>query len=303
MLLDRGVASRDPQTGAIFCRRMVRDEENREAFREAGRTGGNPALCKNYNSPGFVYAIKRLGDGAIKIGIAVNVANRMRKIAKTLKGDEKGLGLVPLASMPVDDMGTVESELHRRFSSSRISGEWFKLSSEDEAALIATLKGQKPGPLPSSSKGKARASSSSSVSTSANIGGRASRPRDEAFEALCEVCGWDYKTLTRSGRGKVNSALSEIRQVAPDVTAGQIRHAAHNYSRKYQGGFGPNAISSHWAECATGQPEAERAKDAARSKLLAERATLLALPSTDDQEAIEARRSRLADIERKLSQL
>lgn len=36
-----GVASRDPDTGALYCRRMVRDEDLRRKKAEAGRIGGS----------------------------------------------------------------------------------------------------------------------------------------------------------------------------------------------------------------------------------------------------------------------
>lgn len=45
-LLACGVASRDPATGALLNRRMVRDEEIRNIRRNAGKKGGNPALLK-----------------------------------------------------------------------------------------------------------------------------------------------------------------------------------------------------------------------------------------------------------------
>lgn len=45
-LLDSGVASRDPETGALMCRRMVRDEQLRKVRAESGKKGGNPALLK-----------------------------------------------------------------------------------------------------------------------------------------------------------------------------------------------------------------------------------------------------------------
>jgi hypothetical protein len=45
-LLTYGVASKCEETGALICRRMVRDEELREIRRSAGKLGGNPALLK-----------------------------------------------------------------------------------------------------------------------------------------------------------------------------------------------------------------------------------------------------------------
>lgn len=45
-LLEYGVASVDQESGALVCRRMVRDEELRKIRQEAGKMGGNPALLK-----------------------------------------------------------------------------------------------------------------------------------------------------------------------------------------------------------------------------------------------------------------
>lgn len=41
-----GVASREQDTGALFCRRMVRDEYIRQIRQESGKKGGNPILLK-----------------------------------------------------------------------------------------------------------------------------------------------------------------------------------------------------------------------------------------------------------------
>jgi hypothetical protein len=46
LLVERGVASKDQETGAIYCRRMVRDEEIRKTRAECGKLGGNPLLVK-----------------------------------------------------------------------------------------------------------------------------------------------------------------------------------------------------------------------------------------------------------------
>ncbi len=45
-LLTYGVASREPSTGALMCRRMVRDENLRKVRANAGKQGGNPVLLK-----------------------------------------------------------------------------------------------------------------------------------------------------------------------------------------------------------------------------------------------------------------
>ena len=43
-LLSAGVLDRDPETGALMSRRMVRDEKLRKVRTEVGKKGGNPAL-------------------------------------------------------------------------------------------------------------------------------------------------------------------------------------------------------------------------------------------------------------------
>lgn len=45
-ILTLGVASREEDTGAIYCRRMVRDENLRQVRTESGKKGGNPNLVK-----------------------------------------------------------------------------------------------------------------------------------------------------------------------------------------------------------------------------------------------------------------
>jgi hypothetical protein len=45
-LLTRGVASIDTETGALMCRRMVRDEMLRRTRSNCGKLGGNPFLLK-----------------------------------------------------------------------------------------------------------------------------------------------------------------------------------------------------------------------------------------------------------------
>jgi uncharacterized phage protein (TIGR02220 family) len=53
-LLESGVASRDPDTGAIMSRRMVRDESLRKVRSEVGKLGGNPDLLKQKPTKGVI---------------------------------------------------------------------------------------------------------------------------------------------------------------------------------------------------------------------------------------------------------
>ena len=150
ILLTYGVAKRR-EDGAIFNSRMVKDESLRKSARENGHQGGNPALKGDYKAPGFVYAIRRASDGAIKIGIAQNVTNRFNKLKYTHKGDLLTLEGV----MPSQDMGKDEAALHREFTDDCILGEWFKIEGQKLEKLF-TLMGITKG----DKKGGARASSS-----------------------------------------------------------------------------------------------------------------------------------------------
>jgi len=55
------------------------------------------------------------------------------------------------------------------------------------------------------------------------------RPRDELFEALAEVEGADLGSLTRSARGKLNSAAKQLRDIG--ATADDVRARAATYRR------------------------------------------------------------------------
>lgn len=159
-ILSYGVASLD-DSGAFICRRMVRDEFTREVSREGGKTGGNPKLTFGYNQPGFVYFVRRGGDGAVKIGIAKNVTNRVYKIRYQMRPHTIEL----LGFVAVEDMGKEEAALHLKFKQQCIGGEWFSLS-EDQISSLGKDDFDHKGKNKGEPNGKPRASSSSSSSSS-----------------------------------------------------------------------------------------------------------------------------------------
>ncbi len=125
-LLNYGVASLCDETAALICRRMLRDEEVRIIQKNFGKQGGNPALCENYNMPGFVYLIQRSGDGKTKIGISENPTRRLYRLRST----HKGQSLEMLGSFHVQDMGYTESCLHKKYASVA-DGEWFSIGNSE----------------------------------------------------------------------------------------------------------------------------------------------------------------------------
>ncbi|CBJ38307.1 protein of unknown function [Ralstonia solanacearum CMR15] len=152
-LFDAGVPSRTDD-GCICSRRMVRDEQLRNARAEGGKKGGNPDLVGGYNQPGFVYVARRQSDTAVKIGISTDPAKRVYKIRQQFKGDQIDI----IGKYLVEDMGAVEAEMHAAFSENHLGGEWFLIGSDGLSLLDIRLK----------AKSKATSTPSSSSSSSEN---------------------------------------------------------------------------------------------------------------------------------------
>ncbi len=92
------------------------------------------AEAKAWRERTVVYFIQQRvdgGDGPIKIGVSADVADRVSKLQVGC-----AYPLVLLATMKGDD--TTEYNLHTRFASARLSGEWFRPVPE-LLAFIATL--------------------------------------------------------------------------------------------------------------------------------------------------------------------
>jgi len=75
--------------------------------------------------------------------------------------------------------------------------------------------------------------------------------RDLAWEAMVEVCGY-HAPVTETERGRINSALKELRKVYPDSTmyaiAVDVRARAEVYLRKFPGmELTPQALVGNWS--------------------------------------------------------
>jgi hypothetical protein len=81
---------------------------------------------------GFVYLVC-CGD-RYKIGRTRDVAKRLRSLQTAAS-----LPLVLVASAAVEDSAASEAELHRRYAHRRTHGEWFALTPDDLAAIVAEI--------------------------------------------------------------------------------------------------------------------------------------------------------------------
>lgn len=74
------------------------------------------------------------------------------------------------------------------------------------------------------------------------------RPRDELFEAVCTVCGVDWRNLTDSERGKYNAATAQIRKAGGTAEEVPVRGA--NYRRHFTTTLTGPALAGNWSLCA-----------------------------------------------------
>ena len=87
----------------------------------------------NSSTPGFVYFL--CSGKFVKIGFATNLLRRMDEIGSKMPG-------LRLKAYMLGTMAK-ERELHRRFASSRVQGEWFRTSKELRAVMRAATKVKK----------------------------------------------------------------------------------------------------------------------------------------------------------------
>ena len=74
--------------------------------------------------------------------------------------------------------------------------------------------------------------------------GKSLRKRDEAFDAMLYVCGWDYESLTEEARGWVNGALPSLRKL--DASYDEIVTRGRHYFLTYRQRPTPSALVKHW---------------------------------------------------------
>jgi hypothetical protein len=82
-------------------------------------------------------------------------------------------------------------------------------------------------------------------------GGRA---RDELYETVIEVCGWDPRHITDSARGRANAALKELRKLNPVPDADDLRLLAADLQACYPGiVLTPQALTNNFPDWTAGK--------------------------------------------------
>lgn len=119
----------------IISRKQKKMMDISNTRREAGSEGGNPKLAKNYNKPGYLYAMQRPSDGWVKIGISTNPEKRIYKIRQQFQEPEIEL----IGCLFVQDMGFEEGKTHSMFFAKK-NGEWFNLNDLEIKNLKILLK-------------------------------------------------------------------------------------------------------------------------------------------------------------------
>ena len=75
---------------------------------------------------GWIYAIRRGSDGAVKIGFSISPERRICSIRREEWRQPDSFSIV--SSVRVGDMVLAERSAHARLSHRQVSGEWFALS-------------------------------------------------------------------------------------------------------------------------------------------------------------------------------
>jgi hypothetical protein len=80
--------------------------------------------------------------------------------------------------------------------------------------------------------------------------------RDELFEAVAEACGITVAELTKTSRGPMNNAVSQLRSVG--ATPGQVKVRANRYRQRYPDtALTPTALVKHWPSLAEQNPSGQ----------------------------------------------
>ena len=86
---------------------------------------------------------------------------------------------------------------------------------------------------------------------------KAARPEDPLWNAMLAACGIDGTTITKTGRGQVNAALKELREIG--ATPADIDAKAKVYRKTWpDASLTPSALVKHWAALATKAEQVKR---------------------------------------------
>lgn len=74
--------------------------------------------------------------------------------------------------------------------------------------------------------------------------------QQEMVQAICDVCGWDWRELPRSAFGSIGKVAAELIEV--NATPEDVHRRAEVYSQKFTFGHSkavltPTALLKHWA--------------------------------------------------------
>lgn len=145
---------------------------------------------------------------------------------------------------------------HDRLESEREKQDAWRAKSSAGGLKSAELRASKSAPINGHSKGASttlptkRQHSCLQSSDSINLASAPpQRARDLIFEALSAIDGADLEDITKSARGRINKAKSEIKAVCPELSSELIMARASRYKRLHPDWpLTSSALASHWAE-------------------------------------------------------
>lgn len=85
---------------------------------------------------GYVYLIQTKDNANIKVGMSINLTNRLKSFNSSMGGNIKLVGFIYC-----ENYQELEKEIHIEYNEKRIVGEWFRLSSKDCENIIENYNG------------------------------------------------------------------------------------------------------------------------------------------------------------------
>jgi len=199
------------------------------------KTGRIPKMLEELSAIGFL-SVTSSDDGK-QIGHITNFLEHQRINRPTAsKHSRKPHAALTESSVSPHSLLTHDSVPERKGTGNR-ERKGVVSSDDDEPELTLESANQPPSP-PAGSDAKKK---------------KGGRERNELLDALAVVGGGRVETVTRAMWGEAAKALSDIREVCPDVTASMIVAAASAYRNEWtNASLSPSALAKHWGKFAPG---------------------------------------------------
>ena len=129
-----------------------------------------------------------------------------------------------------------------------------------QKANVWTLHRAEPNTHPRAGRGRTSASGGASpvrpkldsgeLESATDVARGTASTRNSTFDALAAACGLDYDQMTERERKACGVASAQLAKLTDVPDEAEMRRRARNYLTHFDTTVTPNALVSHWAQCA-----------------------------------------------------